>query len=293
MLEATLMENEILRDIRDKTGLTFRKLGGIDTRDKMIADAVLPVLARWVERLSDVPHRRGIYSRFNTPHAYPHLEEIIGWWTKEPDAIAAGFLTVSLASLIKRGGAERIWKLCQELPPHQFHFMLLSKLANCAAVERQVKDALVDALHTNTLRAGDLSYIAEVKDTRIRRWFAGQVLNADPNIRAVARRVVARGRALPKGVRYAESGPARSVELFSTEANLEDVKPLVKKIAGQFNLRLPAVVNSGMFLSAAEMNRWLVAELYTTDENLVSLWFRLEDVDAVEIVLTKKQLPVI
>src|SRR5450631_3295121 len=99
MIPATSIERQILDDIENRTGLVFKRMGGIDTRDKAIADVVLPVLADWPDKLDDVPHRRGIYSHFNTPHAYPYMGRIISWWVTERDARALGFLTQALALL--------------------------------------------------------------------------------------------------------------------------------------------------------------------------------------------------
>ena len=73
MLEATPLEREILNDIQNRTGMTFHKIGGIDTRNKQIADAILPILAEWVERIDDRHHRHAIYARFHLNNAQAHF----------------------------------------------------------------------------------------------------------------------------------------------------------------------------------------------------------------------------
>ena len=150
MLECTPLEKIILADIQDRTGLSFRKLGGIDTRDAYIAMAVLPILAEWVAKVDDRSHRCGIYHRFHTPHASPYVEQLISWWTNESDELSLSFLTQNLALVVECADAQRVWKLCQVLPPRPCHYMLLSKLARCSAVAPEAKDALVRPRNRNS-----------------------------------------------------------------------------------------------------------------------------------------------
>ncbi len=232
MFEATPIEAIILEDVKQKTGLVFRRLGGIPTLEKAVADAVLPILTEWPSKLTDRDnYRGGVYHRFLTPHAYPFLDQIVSWWTSEQQEINLGLLTQTLALIVRCSDAERIWKLCGELPRRQFHYMLLSKLATCPEVGHEVKDALIVGLETEKLEAGNLSYIAQVNDPRIRRWFEGQVDSPDPNIRLVAKRVAAKSKKWPKGAEYAGQPPDRSEEIFSTEVGLEDLRHLFARLA--------------------------------------------------------------
>jgi hypothetical protein len=289
MQSTSFLESLVLKDVQEKTGLTFRKLGGIPTRDRSIAEAILPVLASWVEKLDDRAHRHAIYACFHTPHAYPYLDKLISWWTTEKDDLALSSLTQDLALLVKCGDADHVWSLCQKLPQRPFHYLLLSKLAPCDAVGRQVKDALVRELNTAALRSGDLSYIAQVEDPRIRQWFEGQINAPDPNVRAVAKRVVSRGKPWPEGLAYAQRAPERSQELFSTEADLEDINKLIQKIASDFELRIPSAIKAGAFLASAEVDRWIrVTHIAAKDGEGTSLWFRLEDINTVEVVLLRE-----
>src|ERR1700693_3873398 len=99
MQDQLLVKGIILDDVEEKTGLTFKKLAGIDTRDKSIAATVLPVLAGWVEKLDDRAYRHAIYALFHTPHAYPYLAKLILWWTTEKDDLALSSLTQDLARI--------------------------------------------------------------------------------------------------------------------------------------------------------------------------------------------------
>jgi len=292
MFEATPLEAMILDDVKTRTGLEFRLLAGIPTRgNKAVADAVLPVLAEWPGKLTNHDnYRRGIYHCFLTPHAYPFLDRIVSWWTTEQHELNLAWLTQTLALILRCSDAERIWKLCRELPRRQFHYMLLSKLATCPEVEHEVKEALIRGLETEKLEAGNLSYIAQVNDPRIRRWFEGQLDAPDRNIRLVAKRVVAKGKKWPKGVEYSAQSPDRNKEMFSTEVGLEDLRQLFAQLAKGFGLKAPAAIKTGVFLASAELNRWIIVHTSSAAGVSPDLWFRLEDVDTVEVVLTKRVL---
>ena len=288
MFKATPLEATILEDVKLRSGLEFKLLAGIPTRGNMaVANVVLPILADWPAKLTDHDNYRGaIYHLFLTPHAYPFLDHLLSWWTSEPHHLNLGLLTQTLVLIMRCSDSERIWKLCKELPRRQFHYMLLSKLATCAEVERDVKDALIQGLQTEKLEAGNLSYIAQVNDPRIRRWFEGQLDSPDPNIRLVAKRVVAKSKKWPKGVEYAGHPPDRSEEMFSTEVGLEDLRQLFAQLAKGFGLKVPVAIKTGMFLASAELNRWIIVHASNAAGHPADLWFRLEDIDTVEVVLS-------
>jgi len=290
MFEATPIEAVILEDVKQKTELEFRLLAGIPTRgNKAVADVVLPVLAEWPGKLANHDNERaGIYHCFHTLHAYRFLDQIVSWWTTEQHKLNLAWLTQVVALIVRCSDAERIWRLCGELPRRPFHYMLLSKLATCPEVEHDVKDALMQGLVTERLEAGNLSYIGQVSDPRIRRWFEGQVDSPDPNIRLVAKRVVAKTKKWPKGAAYAGQPPDRSEELFSTEVGLEGLRQLLPQLAKGFGFTVPAAVKTGVFLASVELNRWIIVHTSNAAGFSPHLWFRLEDVDTVELVLTKR-----
>jgi len=205
----------------------------------------------------------------------------------EQDKLNLSLLTQTLALILRCEDAKRIWTLCGELRRRQFHYMLLAKLATCPEVEQEVKDALIHGLQTEALEAGNLSYIGKVNDPRIRRWFEGQVASPDANIRLVAKRVVAKGEKWPKGVEYAGQPPDRSGEMFSTEISLEDLPRLIAQLTKDVGLKVPAAIKAGSFLASAELDRWIIVHTSKFAGQSVDLWFRLEDVDTVEVFVSK------
>ena len=288
MLAATALEEIILRDIQEKTGLSFRLICGIDTRQKPVADAVLPIVQEWPEQIDDSRHRNAIYSRFHTPYAYAYLDKIISWWSEEQDELALAILTQDLALLVKSNDAKRVWDLCRKLPARPCHYWLVSKLAAFPSTAVEAKDALLHALKTSELKPGDLEYIAKVDDSRIREWFQQHLASPDPRLRQIANRATRKVKAWPRSVRYANVMPDQSAEIFSTENNLEDTEQVITKMSRDLGVRIPSVIKGAAFLSSAELDRWIVADISSRTSPPAQLWFRLEDSDTVEIVLTKK-----
>ncbi len=216
-----LLGDQVLAEVEAATGCRFRYISSIDSRDKRIAESVLPVLCNIASTVKAPNIRDAIYGRFHTPHAYRFLDDLIAWWQCETYEMALGTLTQDLALLAKPADGLRLWTLCKRLPQRPFHFMLLGKLASFPSVENEVKDSLVRSLREDTsLTVGDLGNIAEVNDPRIRQWFAAQVDSKNRFLKALARRVVAKGKKLPKGVEVSLAPPDRARELFSTEVEL-------------------------------------------------------------------------
>jgi hypothetical protein len=288
--DTTPLEQTILDDIRRRTGFSFRKLGGIDTRVKEVAHAVFPVLKDWLAVVKEDNYRRALFACFHTPEAYGYLDNLLCWWENESDKQSLSLLTQAIALLVKSQDADRVWNLCQRLPKRPHYHLLLSKLAAFPTVESELKDALVLDLNNEDLSAADLSYIARVNDPRINRWFAGQVDSPDSYIRKIAKSVVAKGRKWPKGVEYAAQAPDRTEDVFSTEVDLENLGQLLARLAKDFGLKIPTTIKRGMFLSSAELNRWIVVHASSAAGPSVDFWFRLEDVDTVEVVLSKQAM---
>jgi hypothetical protein len=280
-------EREILDDVREKTGLSFKRLGGINTQEKKVASAVLPILADWIPKLTDLRYLRACYLCFITPYAHPFLDLIIDRWQSEEDGLTSSILGQALAAALDCNDAVRIWELFRQHKSSQCYYQILSKLAACPAVQDSVRNELVGALGSKELRASDLAEIAKVPDPRIRRWFANNTSNSDPAIRGLARRIVA-VRSLPPGVEYSTNAPGDAIELFSTECDIANFQASIATVAERFHLKIPRPIRSGSFLAGIELKRWLASDFQDENGYRLSLWFRLEDVDTVTVVLERK-----
>jgi hypothetical protein len=280
-------EQQILTDIQRRTGLSFRRIGGVDTGDKAIAEVVLPVLAEWVPVVPNQNLRHAIYGRFITVHANPYMDSLVGWAKKETYALAVDTLIQAIASAAKSTDAERLLKVTDELPKSNFHYFLLARLAKFPAVATEIKDKLVEALGSTDLRAYEVGSIAGVDDPRIRKWFESRVDAPDKQLRALARKVVNRGKQLQPGIIYAAAPPDRGGELFSTEADIDEVPTVLKALVEDLRLKIPASVRIADFLSRLDQDRWAVATIRTERGEPTSIWFRLEDFDTVEICVVR------
>ncbi len=284
------LEKSILSDIETRTGLAFRRVQAIPTQDERTASLILPILKNWVGVLKEANYRHTIYYVFGTPFAAPYMDDLIAWWQTETDELASGCLTHVIALVAQPQHAERLWKLCQELPPRPFHYLLLAKLATFASVQDEVKNTLVEALYARAFEPGDLEAIARVDDPRIREWFATQVEASHPVIRSIARRVVERGKRLPRGMMYADRAPDRLQELFSTEVDCEEASSLLTDLSKRLGLRIPAAIRKAGFLDRLELDRWAVVSILNESGGVAGLWFRLEDADIVEIVVAPEEI---
>jgi hypothetical protein len=285
--EATALEKVILDDVEERTGMRFRRVGGIDTRDKAVAGLVLPVLVDWVGRLSEANYRGAVYRCFHTEHARPYLETILSWWMQETDRQNIGFLTQTLALIVDSESAARVWGLYREMRPQPCHYILMSRLAEFTAIGREIRDMLVRNLTSKDLDVPDLLPISRVADPRIREWFLGQQESRDPGIRTIAKKVAARGSALPSWVSRSSAPPDRLTELFSTECDLDKVRPLLVQLAARFRIRLPASVRKASFLWFLETDTWVYVGVETTTNEGAVLWSRMEDYGTVEVVITQ------
>jgi hypothetical protein len=284
-------EQRVLSDVRNRTGLSFLKLGSIDPSSPSIA-TVLPVLAEWVSLLQEEDIRAAIYACFVTKYANSFIDQMLQWAMREPHELARGFLIQATARAARPKDGVRIWRELRKGRISDFDKMLLAKLSTFSSVEQDVKDHLVSELATNHWRVGDLQYISKVKDPRIVAWFAEHVDSPDRAIRTVARRVTQKHRGLPSGVSYAPAAPNRCEELFSTEIDVADIDRILADLTSRFGVQVPAVVRSDSTLwNAADVDRWMSLNVdLKRDPRLksastVKLWLRLEDVDVVEVVL--------
>jgi hypothetical protein len=286
LTESQQLEKAILADIETKTGLSFVKVGGIPTRDKAVADAVLPVLVKWAESV-DIPNGRlGIYHRFGTPHAYPFIDKLIRWWEEETDPLCINMLGVILSRILKQREAERVWAFCRRNAGRRRDFMLLTKLATFPTVAAEVKEELVRALDESQ-PIGDLEIISKVDDPHIREWFIARVHSTNTDLRNVARRVVARGKKVPREVQLPAAPPDRSTEIYSTEIDLEELGPILKQFERELGVKIPRALQSVGFLASLDVDRWIMVPTRSKAEEPLEIWLRLEDIDTVEVAVTR------
>ena len=280
------VEQLILADIRGRTGLDFKMIGGIDTSDPIIAARVLPVLREWIDFHGETEeYRAGLYRPFGS-QGQAYLSDIIRWWTAERDSIGLSILTHMVSQLIGASEAQLVWDRIKNDSSRPIDYELLASLAPFESVKEEVVVRICDNLATNILTASELKHIGSINDRRIQQWFkSNAAILQNRNARIVAQRSLQQRQRLPKPLQYASKPPRRSGELFSTEVDVADIVVVVRKTIKDFGLIAPRSLLKKDLLIAADLDRWIVAPCVSSDGKANTLWFRLEDSDTVEFVL--------
>jgi hypothetical protein len=287
--EGYSIAQQIIADIHSKTGLSFLHISGIDTDRPEVAAAVLPVLKEWVPFIEHVNLRQAVYMRFLTRHAQPFMGSLLEWVKREDDRVALSMLVQAIALCAKPSDAERMWQVFHEIRCPDSYYAVMARLATFPSTAAAAKEEVVRALENSAPSVSDLQDIVRIDDPRIRRWFEAQTNAAHPVIRTLARRVANRGRSLPRGMEVVTTPPDHGRELFSTEVDLENVPALLRELGEQYGFRIPPGIRSGGFLSRLEVDQWARIGVRTKAAESVILWFRLEDIDTVEILVAPGQ----
>jgi len=280
-------EQQVLDDVHRRTGFSYPRLGSINTADRTIARAVLPVLAEWAPAVAVEGVRHAIYDRFVTQHATPFIKTLIDWAKGEPHVIGQGLLIHAVAVATTRDVAEDVWLEIDNLPRTGLRYLLLARLANMPNTSGRARKALLNVLETGAVSRGDLSFIATVDDPRIRSWFSQQLTSPDSVVRRLAKRVIERGKKLPAGIEFAVDAPRRGDELFSTEADINEISEVLGRCSRDFQIDIPAMIVSGSVFARLPLDRWIIARCKGPRQDWVCVWCRLEDVDIVEVVISR------
>jgi hypothetical protein len=278
-------QQRVLQDVQSRTGFWFPKIAAINTSEARIAEHVLPILAEWVALTSEENIRGAIYSRFHTRYASRYVPLMLRWARDEPHKLGRNSLVQAIAAAVRPEDAIPTWHEIKAGTLSGFDTMLMAKLSTFPCVAREVKDHLVGILESGKARLSDLQYIGKVEDPRISDWFNRQADSLDPRVRLIARRVVAKGKKLPRGCEYAGSGPDLRRQLFSAEVDVSEVGGLFDEMARRFQIQIPKGLPQSAVWTRAEVDRWIRVDLKSTTAPSPTLWIRLEDVDAVHVVL--------
>lgn len=206
------------------------------------------------------------------------------WLSKESDELGVGILTFSLGTAVRSVDARWLWDAFPKLPRSSNSYYLAAKLATFPSVSSEVKEWILSEVKTRPLGIAELKPISEVRDWRLHAWFESQLAVKDKQIQSLARRVTRRGEQLPKGIEYAQAGPDRSTELLSAEVDVSELGSVLKRVSATFAIAIPRAIQEGTFLSQVPIDRWAVTRLQGGG-GYARLFFRLEDIDTVELVL--------
>lgn len=278
-----IAEQRVLADIQARTGRSFPRIEAIDTSVAGVR-AVLPILADWVDLINEENIRAAIYTRFHTPHANRYVGQMLLWARREVSWRGRDALVQGLVVAVRSKDGPQVWRELSLGPLSDFDAMLMAKLSTFPSVAREVKDYVLGMLESGKARISDLQYIADVEDPRILDWFIRRSDSPDSRLRRIAERVVSKGKRLPRGCSYAESGPNFVKELFSAEVNTSEVNRIFAEIAEKFKVKIPKNVRESSIWARAEVDRWIKVHIDSANVPSPTLWIRLEDVDVAQIV---------
>lgn len=290
-------EQSILDSIHARTGLSFRRLGGVDTAQPDIAAKVLPVLREWVPLVTEPHIRHGIYSRFDTPFAVQHVDDLLSWWQAEEDALITSSLTMALTTVVTEATAARVWGQMSRQPITPSDHGLVARLASFPEIADRVLPVILSFLDGVQLRidrgervydfalAALISY-SRVPEHRVREWFARHANSGDSDLRGLARKANRHGLKLSREFRMVAAPPDPSRELYSAEVTFLEFGQSISGLADSFGIQLPATVRTGKILDALKEDLWVVCRVQG-NVGSVEMWLRREDFDTVEVWFTR------
>jgi hypothetical protein len=278
--EALTLEKTILSDIASRTGLSFPKLGGIPTKDKVTAKSVLPIISEWVPIVENRNCRHALYALFNTSHSQPYLPRLIEWWADEEDELAAGSLSQTIARWMSDGDGKLIWNKMKERSWKAVDVFLIVRLAKIAGIREQVIRRLFEELHNRELSQGEVEILKRIGDpllsNRLQMIHSSELKVAKPSLPGRPRRSAA--------LKPCSGGPDRSKELYSTEIDRCEIQAALEQIAERTSIEVDIDLRE---LAAVRRQAWSRADFGAKSSDRLLLWIRSEDLDVVEIVVTK------
>lgn len=279
----------ILERIREKTGLAYWWLQGAPTKEKAVADAVLPILAEYLREDCQSGTRCVLYLLFSTRHAQPYFDLLLEHMARtDMPRHEANLLMVALSSSCSEGQVPDAWKAIQKREPIEDWFLAAVALANRKNAPPEIVATLRKLLDRDDLPAYAFEDIARVKDPKIRDWYRAHLNSPDPQIARIARRVAGRAPRPPKGALYpAPSPPDLATERTSFEIDLDEIAQTIREMKSRYGLQPPAWLAKQTGLSFMDLDKWASIPVGSKTGEVFTLWLRLEDYDVVEIVLTQ------
>lgn len=273
-------EQPVLDRIERETGLRFPHLASIATRHRALASAVLPILNDAIDSIQNGNLRGAIYLLFATKHSRPWIDNIIHWWTTEKDPINLSILTTVLSLVVDRKHATAVWNLTKTLPPRLGQYQLLASLSRFDAIAGEVKSHIMK--QRDSLSLGDINDISRIKDDSIKECCRERkmaLMGLSASMRG--------DRACAFIIESAARPPDRRFELDSVETDLRLVEIEVSDLFQRRGLLPPSVSGLAIQMVERKLDRWFRLKFAKMADGQPVIWLRLEDVDSIEIVLTK------
>lgn len=280
MAESTAGEQRILAKISRRTRHEFSSLGWIPESKRSSIGDVLEVVREELDTgVDEDALRGGLYRCFGLPRARPFLPDILRWWRAETQEDCLDDICHVLRKLATESRARQIWETCQAAASSPGQCSLVVLLAKFPSVRDEVVTKILRDLDAGSLRPYEMRAVSRMRDARIRARLDLAAHSEHKDARRTNRRVAGKFIAATSAVDYAR-------ELFSTQigvADLDDLRDLALQATG---LTVPAGLLSEKLLRTLPIDRWYHAA--STESGLAAeVWIRLEDVDVLEVVLSR------
>lgn len=279
-------EVQILREIEKRTGLTFLRLGAIDSRDQYITDKVLPVVADWVYRAQCSESRSSIYTLFGSSRATKrYVERLLKWYEQETDPLAEDMVAQVLGRYCPRTHALELLRIVKDKYRSSSYYAILVRLAILEPTAEEAAALVVGDLYSREdLKPFEIQHISKLKNGSVMKWFEQRKDASNTTVRAIARRLFPTP-IVNSALRKASDPRASHRELFSTEIDVDQAPTLLRELAVQCKLSIPSEIADGKYLNALKVDRWYCTEVPDVKGKQYKLCFRMEDIDVVEVFL--------
>lgn len=239
----------------------------------------------WAQKGSP-PMRAAVLHCFDNPFVRPHLGFLLDRWDVETYRAASENLVQILARRIDNRHASRAFEIAQAKTDSGI-CLLLAKLCRMRATEHMAKQAILAEFAAGNVSYYKLVAYSRVKDPNIQACYEPYVNSPDRYTRSLAQRVL--GISIPKAQHLIKSpaGPPRGEphEVYSIEIDIDRARPILEAIAERFRIPIPPSVMDGTSLEALARDKWYRLRGPVPD-SAYQLWFRQEDFDIVEVVVT-------
>jgi hypothetical protein len=289
MYELTSQEKEILNDSLRRTGNSYPRIQSMAPRNKKEADEVLPIVAGWIDTLDLPNYRHALYFCFGSKYAHDWIPEIVKWWKNEHDQVAKGHLATILMNICREQDLELMWReMCASDEDYPFDSAVLLRMTKTAQFGAVAKQRIFQRLEQGRFQAGDLWNYINVDDPKVKTWLEANAEHRDPVIRSVLRKLSKKHSKAPKWLRSAAAGPSPDSVIFSTEVDLSGLDRLLIELGREFGFDIPNMEALKDLLMTAATGSWHFGMLDGGAEHAsISVWFRIEDVDVVEVVMAR------
>jgi len=251
-----------------------------------IIEALLPVLAKWVDHIEE-PNWRGFVYQVVSMSGSPRslFEDVVRWWRTETDKLNREHLTRMLAYMLRDSDADRIWELSKNETAGTMRSPIWVRLAKFPTVRGEVLDSVVKALRSDRFDFGELHDYVKLADPRVVEWFQQYANSEHPVLREFAKKAAGKIPPRPEWLRLSAEPPDRTSEVYSREAELSKLDSVLSGIGKKLGVAAPKLGKAKAFLSNVEETQWFTGTFGNVENRLYQLWLRAEDVDVTEIVI--------